>query len=239
VAVFYDLTTRTQSKSSYTTSVDSTVTTRGSGRDSGARSCCDIASRQLPPSPGRGGLPSLLVVTSRRNYVAWEPRTVPRPPMRARVRLADQDDAARAAPLALTVAHGDLDEWRQRLKRDVSEPDRWLFVAANGRCVVGYCRLSMVRSACQAPDGYYLVGLVVAEGSRRTGIAEGLVSAATQQARQVADALWSFYDVDYRPSAALHTRLGFLEQSRGRIGFPGLPEDDRHVLVRRSFTGPE
>ncbi len=174
-------------------------------------------------------------MSDRRAYAPWEPRAVARPHPPATVRLADEADAVAAAALALTVAEGSLDEWQQRLTRDVVLADRWLFVSHVQTDVVGYCRLNLVASDTPAPDGYYLVGLVVAEQHRRGGVGAALMQLAIQQARQVTDQLWSFYGEANRASAALHGRLGFVEQLRGCIGFPGQPPDSCDVLVRRSL----
>jgi predicted N-acetyltransferase YhbS len=158
--------------------------------------------------------------------------------MAAQVRIADLQDARKAARLAVTVAAyaGSQADWEQRLMRDVSGQDRTLIVATVDAEVVGYTRLGLVESESPAPDGFYLLGLVVAVTHRRHGVAEAVIGHAIQEARRRTDVLWSFFDVENGASAALHAHMGFVEQARGVIGFPGLSPDSRDVLVNLDFT---
>ncbi len=167
-----------------------------------------------------------------------EARTSPRPPQTAAIRLATAADVPGAVRLAVAVAGyaGSADDWRGIFERNVSEPDRHLFVAVQDDQVIGYTRLGLVESDAPAPDGYYLVGLIVDAAHRRRGVAEALVTGAIEEAARHADELWSFYDEENGASAALHARLGFVEVTRGAIGFPGLSPESRDVLVRRSLT---
>lgn len=168
-----------------------------------------------------------------------ETRNVPRQPVSAQVRKADAQDACRAARLAVSVVTdaGSQEDWEQRLMRDVSGADRTLFIATCDSELLGYTRLGLVESDSPAPDGFYLLGLVVAGAHRRRGVAEALVGAAIQEAQRWTPVLWSFFDVENEASAALHTRMGFVEHARGFIGFPGLPPDSQDILVRLSLNG--
>jgi len=146
-----------------------------------------------------------------------------------------------AAELAVTVARGGREEWQQRLLRDVQGADRELVVAhvapdadsGRGR-LVGYARLGLIQpdASGSAPPGHYVLGLVVEQAWRRRGIAEALLQEVIAHAREHTHELWSFYDVLNTPSAALHRRLGFRLERRGRIGFPGLPDTSEDELVR-------
>ena len=179
------------------------------------------------------------LVSSRSQFAPVETRTAPRPPLTAQVRIGDEEDARRAARLTVTVVThaGTREDWEQRLIRDVSGPDRTLVVAIADGEVVGYTRLGLVESDAPAPDGFYLLGLVVAAAHRRRGIAEALVGLAAQEACRRTDVLWSYYDVENGASAALHARLGFVERARGAIGFPGLAADRHDVLVSLALQG--
>lgn len=183
-------------------------------------------------------------VDDRRHFAAWEVRRVPRPccPATAGVGLAA--DVAAAADLAVTVAQGGHAEWEQRLLRDVAGADRELVVAhvatdansGRGR-LVGYARLGLVQpdTSGSAPTGHYVLRLVVDQAWRRHGIAEALLQEVIAHARERTHELWSFYDVLNTASAALHRRLGFRPERRGKIGFPGLPDTSEDELVRLRF----
>lgn len=180
-------------------------------------------------------------MSNRRRFVPFEPRTLPRQPVSAQVRIADAQDARQAARLAVTVVTdaGSQEDWEQRLMRDVSGADRILFIATGNSELLGYTRLGLVESDSPAPDGYYLLGLVVAVAHRRRGVAEALVAAAIEEAQRRTGVLWSFFDVENEASAALHAHMGFVEHARGFIGFPGLPPDSQDVLVRLPLNGDE
>ena len=150
--------------------------------------------------------------------------------------LSDVTGAARLVARVVPDAGSDVD-WRGRLSRDVSEPDRSLLVAVLASELVGYTRLGLVQSEGAAPDGWYLLGLVVSPEHRRLGVALGLVRLAAAEASRRTDVLWSFYDVENDASRSLHARLGFREMARGVIGFPGLHPDRRDVLVRMALRG--
>ena len=145
-----------------------------------------------------------------------------------------------AARLAASVAAhaGSEAEWRGRLSRDVTQADRALLVAVADREVIGYARLGLVQSDAPAPDGIYLIGLIVDTPNRRRGVAEALIRLAVERAAMETDVLWSFYDVDNGASAALHDSLGFREVARGSIGFPGLSPESQDVLVQLRVSRP-
>ena len=155
------------------------------------------------------------------------------------LRVATAPDVIGVARLAASVVPeaGSAAEWCGRLSRDVAERDRSLFVAVLGSALVGYTRLGLVQSEASAPDGWYLLGLIVSPEHRRTGVAAGLIRLAAAEASRRTDVLWSFYDVGNDASCLLHARLGFREVARGCIGFPGLSPDSRDVLVRMALRG--
>lgn len=132
-------------------------------------------------------------------------------------------------------------EWEQRLLRDVQGSDRELVVAQvapgafPGRDqLVGYARSGLVHPGASgsAPSGHYVLGLVVDQAWRRQGIGEALLQELIAQVRERTHELRSFYDVENAASTALHRRLGFLPERRGKIGFPGLSDTGEDELVR-------
>lgn len=179
-------------------------------------------------------------MSDRREYEPLAPRSTPRPPLPADVRLAVDADVDDAAALSLTVAHGPVEQWQQRLARDVADDDRALVVARVDSTLVGYARVGHVVPGPHdtAPLGWYLTGLVVAQPWRRHGVGEALVLAVCEFAASQAEVLWSTYDDDNDASAALHASLGFRVVWRGDIGFPGQPPGSRWVLVQRLLTRP-
>lgn len=178
-------------------------------------------------------------MSDRREYEPFARRTTPRPPLPVAVRLANDGDLDEAAELSLTVAHGPVEQWRERLARDVAGADRALLVARAGTALVGYARVGCVVPGPEdtVQQGWYLTGLVVAQPWRRRGIAEALVHAACDVAATHADVLWSTYDEDNDASAALHASVGFRVVWRGDVGFPGQPPGSRWVLVQRLLSG--
>ncbi len=130
---------------------------------------------------------------------------------------------------------GTMEERVGRLHRDVQGQNRDLLVATVGVAVVGYARLGLVPDGDSgtAPAGWYVLGLMVAPSVRRLGVGEALLRGVVERAAVLgAGELWSFTDVRNAVSADLHRLVGFVEQRRGRIGFPGLPADSEDVLLR-------
>lgn len=174
-------------------------------------------------------------MSERRDYAAFAARTTPRPSPCAEVRVAALDDVEPAVALAVTVSTAGAQGWRERLQRDVEQPDRALLVARVDDLLVGYARTGHVVPGPEdtAPEGWYLTGLVVAAQWRRQGVGEALVLAACAHVAMRADVLWSTYDEENLASAHLHAALGFRVVWRGDVGFPAQPLGSRWVLVQR------
>ena len=111
-------------------------------------------------------------------------------------------------------------------ERTLAADDKILFVAEVAGEIVGYARAVTYASGADAPpdvvpDGIYLMGLVVAEGWRRKGIAEQLTTARLEWGWARGDVVWYFASADNRPSLDLHSQLGFREVTRA-FSYPGL-----------------
>ncbi len=163
----------------------------------------------------------------------WERRRGPRDRCPAVVRAAGDEDVVAVAELS--TMPGTVEERAGRLQRDVEAPDRDLFVATLDGAPVGYARLGLVPDgdSGMAPAGWYVLGLMVSPSARRLGVGGSLLRGVAERAALLgADELWSFTDVGNVVSQDLHRLVGFVEQRRGRIGFPGLPDDSQDVLLR-------
>jgi ribosomal protein S18 acetylase RimI-like enzyme len=144
---------------------------------------------------------------------------------RLRIRTATPEDVASCVSLVLAVAGGSRAEWRERFERDIADPERLLVVAVADGGVVGYGRAHrFVRPAdadadC-APEGYYLLGLLVEPQSRRLGVAAALTQARLKWVATRASEAWYFTNVENVASIRLHERFGFRETTR-KFSFPG------------------
>lgn len=144
----------------------------------------------------------------------------------ATIREAAADDLAACAALIVGRVGGDLDARRERLASALDRDDHQLLVAVAGLEVAGFGQVMPFVApsgapADVAPDGYYLVGLVVAPAWRRRGIGEALTTTRMGWVAQRADAAWCFANARNGATLDLHRRLGFVEVSR-RFTFPGV-----------------
>jgi ribosomal protein S18 acetylase RimI-like enzyme len=143
---------------------------------------------------------------------------------RLRIRTATSDDVASCVSLVLAVAGGSRADWRRRFEQDVTDPERLLVVAVRDGSVVGYGRAHRFArpddaDADCAPEGYYLLGLLVEQQSRRLGVAAALTQARLNWVAARAPEAWYFTNVQNVASIRLHERFGFRETTR-RFSFP-------------------
>jgi RimJ/RimL family protein N-acetyltransferase len=111
------------------------------------------------------------------------------------------------------------------LRKTLTRPDRWLWVAARGGEIEGYARLTRTHPA-PAPDvpaGFYLGGVTVARRARRRGIGLALTRARLEYAfgELGATCVWYFANARNHASIALHAKLGFQEVRRP-FDYPGV-----------------
>jgi ribosomal protein S18 acetylase RimI-like enzyme len=147
-----------------------------------------------------------------------------RPP--AIIREPVVDELATCAAMIVGRAGGDVDARREHLASCLADDDHHLLVAAVGSEVVGFGHVMPFVApdgapADVAPDGYYLVGLVVVPAWRRHGIGERLTAARMAWAAERADTIWYFANASNGATLDLHRRLGFVEVSR-QFTFPGV-----------------
>ena len=147
-------------------------------------------------------------------------------PVGLAVRQAAQADVGACVALLAAVRGGEPSEWLPMFERTMAADDKIVFVAEVGEEIVGYARAVTYVSGPDAPpdvvpDGIYLMGLVVAEGWRRRGIAEQLTTARMQWGWARADVVRYFASAENPASLDLHARLGFRAVTRD-FTYPGL-----------------
>lgn len=135
------------------------------------------------------------------------------------VRPAISEDVAACLSLWLAERGGDADTRRDRLVRDLDEPERLLVVASLAGEFVGYGRATRFESPADAapdvaPSGYYLIGLVVAPSARRRGVGRALTEARLAWIGVRAREAWYFVNARNAASLELHRKLGFVEVTR-------------------------
>lgn len=116
--------------------------------------------------------------------------------------------------LAVDRDGGSADDWRASLERSLGDENRATFVGRTADGVAGYGtvgwfapRTSDPNSA--APDGWYLLGLVVAPRYRRRGVGRALTAARLRWASGRADRVWYFVSSANPASIDLHAGFGF------------------------------
>lgn len=153
------------------------------------------------------------------------------------VREATQDDLDAVAALATMRNGGDLAARRARLARELRRTRRQrLFVAMSGARVIGYAWAKYVRAATGAPEGWYLLGIVVDPAWRRRGVGTALTRARLDFIKERASEVYYAANVQNAASVDLHTPFGFTEASRDfalpRVSFRG----GQGVLYRAGLT---
>ncbi|NIK59384.1 GNAT family N-acetyltransferase [Kribbella shirazensis] len=159
-----------------------------------------------------------------------------------RVRAAVDADLTSCAELIVTRTGGPVETRRARLEADLQDPDRYTVVAEIGGEIAGYAavirhRRSPADPPTTAPDGYYLIGLIVAPAWRRHGIGDLLTTERMRWTAERADEIYTFANLGNRAILDLHERFGFTEVTRD-FTFPNAPlEPGTCVLLRAQFTG--
>jgi len=129
----------------------------------------------------------------------------------------------------------DAQEWVARLGRDVADLNKGPVVAVVENLVVGYARTLPFHYDTEsppdaAPEGYYLLGLVVALAHRKRGV--GRLLTAERLRWLVERGTASVYYYTHRDNVAsqlLHEQMGFRGLTR-KFWFPTLLPDHAEVL---------
>ena len=126
---------------------------------------------------------------------------------------------------------------RARLEADLRDPDKYTVVAEVGGEIAGYAlvlghKVSPEDPPTTAPDGYYLIGLIVAPAWRRHGIGDLLTIERMRWVAERADEVYYFANLKNGATLDLHQRFGFTEVTRD-FTFPNAPlEPGTCVLLR-------
>ena len=159
------------------------------------------------------------------------------------VREAHDEDVGVCAVLAAAERAEDPDLARARFQADLGMPRRGLFVATVEGCFAGFGRTTHFTAPAGAPskvapEGYYVVGLLVDPGWRGRGVGLALTRARMAWAFQRAGEVWFFANARNRASLDLHARVGFVEVTRD-FAFPGVSFDGGvGVLCRAARQQP-
>jgi ribosomal protein S18 acetylase RimI-like enzyme len=132
--------------------------------------------------------------------------------------------------LAVEREGGDPVAWRSVLEGALEAIDGVTLVAMVDGELAGYSRLAWLapgigHPTTAAPDGWYLLGLVVDPRFRRRGVGRRLTAERLRWLQGRTDRVWYFANNANQASIDLHTEFGFT-QSAENLDFPGV-----------SFTG--
>jgi ribosomal protein S18 acetylase RimI-like enzyme len=158
-----------------------------------------------------------------------------------KVRAAVEGDLTRCAELIVSRTGGEVDARRRRLEADLASPDKYTVVAEVDGEVVGYAAvightISPDDPPTTAPDGYYLIGLIVAPEWRRHGIGELLTQERLRWTAERADEVYYFANHANSAILDLYQRFNFTELTRD-FTFPNAPlEPGTCVLLRADLN---
>ena len=148
-------------------------------------------------------------------FAAFEPDAHGHPLAGASVRLATPADISATGRLAAEREGDDPETWIERQNRRLADPEHRLFVAELDADVVGYGWVSHLSPADSggrdAPDGWYLSGVVVSPALRRRGLGIALTQARVAWVFERADHVHYVVSAANLASRRLHETLGFVE----------------------------
>jgi ribosomal protein S18 acetylase RimI-like enzyme len=162
-----------------------------------------------------------------------------------RIRQSSLEDGDEVAALFVDQEGGTREEHRAGFEKEITanHPDNLLLVAEADGCIVGFARARRFRHPPEppgnvAPEGWYLLGVIVAPAFRRRGIAARLTRCRLEWIAERADEAWFFTEVMNHASIALHERFGFVAVSRD-FCFPKRSSSEPGVLFRLPLRGPK
>ncbi|MGV8120724.1 MAG: GNAT family N-acetyltransferase [Candidatus Xenobiia bacterium LiM19] len=161
-------------------------------------------------------------------FARYEPSSKPiaERPADLTVREAAADDIESLATLTFERSGGDLSRISDKLAMEISEESggSFLLVAETAGVVVGLGRVrffssSMLTEGRNAPEGWYLMGVIVSSGFRRIGVASELTERRLQWIAERADEAYYFANAMNRPTIDLSSSLARANSSN--ISPPG------------------
>ncbi len=128
--------------------------------------------------------------------------------------------------LAVLREGGEPAAWRSVFEGALEAIDRVTFVAMVEGQLAGYSTLAWLapgigNPATAAPDGWYLLGLVVDPRFRRMGVGRRLTAERLRWLRAHTDKVWYFVSSANQASIDLHAEFGF-RKSAADLDFPGV-----------------
>ncbi len=137
--------------------------------------------------------------------------------------------------LAVQREGGDPAAWRTALESGMNASDRATFVGLVDGQLVGYSTVAWLAPAIghptsAAPDGWYLLGLVVDPRFRRRGVGRRLTAERLRWLKGRTDRVWYFVNATNRASIDLHTGFGFGLRAEN-LEFPGVSFTDGAGLL--------
>lgn len=181
------------------------------------------------------------VVSKRATYRPNEPSL--QTPDDLTIREAEIDDCDAIAAIEASREGSDPGAARDKCIAQVPDPDKMLLVSVVEGTVVGFARAGRMAAPVEArpgdvPDGWFLLGVMVADDWRRRGIGRAMTLPRLHWIAERADSAYYFTNAGNKTSIALHRELGFVEIDPD-FRAPGLPSDgDRVILFRLDLRRP-
>jgi ribosomal protein S18 acetylase RimI-like enzyme len=153
------------------------------------------------------------------------------------LRPATADDIEDLLAFDMTLVVRTREDWAAAIDK-AEAGERLLLVAQLNGAIVGFGQAHRLdeHPVDHAPSGWYLTGVTVLPGHRRTGLGHDLTAARIDWMAERTDVAWYFANARNAASIDLHARLGFVEVSRCAsihgIAFAG----GEGVLFRRELT---
>ena len=147
-------------------------------------------------------------------------------PLPVEIRALTDADIDECAALAAERNGLDRATWSRAFRDHLTLDRHQTFVAVHTGRVVGYATVAWMTPSRElggfnAPDGWYLTGLVVDPNWRRRGVGLGLTETRLEWLASRTHDVWYFANTVNRASLDLHTRLGFHEVTSD-FGIPGV-----------------
>lgn len=145
--------------------------------------------------------------------------------------------------LAVQREGGDPAAWRMSLESGLGATDRATFVGMVGGQLAGYSTVAWLAPAIghptsAAPDGWYLLGLVVDPRFRRRGVGRRLTAERLRWLLGRTDQVWYFASSANQASIDLHTGFGFRLIAEN-LEFPGVRFTGTGLLFGADLTADD
>lgn len=158
------------------------------------------------------------------------------------IREACRADIALTAALAAHRGGGDMVDWAEIQGRQFDDDNRTLLVAERAGEVIAYAWLAhltpVAHGGRNAPDGWYLSGVVVKPEFRRRGVGRRLTQARVDWVLQRASSVFYVVSASNLASRTLHAELGFREVTTD-FSLPGVVFGNADGILCRLDAHPD